>query len=349
MPTTYAIPNGATAFAATLYTSNGGTQSLMNAVNGVGFQPDLLWIKPRSTTGGNALIDSVRGVSNYLVSYNTSAEASASDYITSFNLSGWSLGAGNFSNSTTVVGWQWKAGGTAVSNTAGSITSTVSANTTAGFSVVTYTGNGTSGTIGHGLGVAPQMIIVKRRSATQDWIVAHIGIGGTGGMGNNFMYLDLTDASSAYAGCFNNTLPTTSVFSVGSDTSTNASGSTYVAYCYAPVAGYSAFGSYTGNGSTDGPFIYTGFRPRFLMVKNSSAVGNWNMQDSSRNPYNAVNNQLYANLSDAEYAANSGNFLVDFLSNGFKVRGTGSSGNGSGNTIIYTAFAENPFKNANAF
>jgi hypothetical protein len=204
--------------------------------------------------------------------------------------------------------------------------------------VATYTGNGTSGTIGHGLGVAPQMIIVKRRSATQDWIVAHIGIGGTGGMGNNFMYLDLTDASSAYAGCFNNTLPTTSVFSVGSDTSTNASGSTYVAYCYAPVAGYSAFGSYTGNGSADGPFNYLGFRPRFIMLKRTDSAGNWTVYDSTRSPYNASTYVLYPNLSNAEDASTD---HFDWLSNGFKMKSTNQ--NTSSGTFIYMAFAQNPF------
>jgi len=350
MPTTYAIPDGRTVMAATLYTGNASSQSIVNSVNGVSFASELIWIKDRSAARQNSLSDIVRGTNKELFSDSTDADTSpGTPVVTAFNSNGFTIGANGTVNASgeSFVAWQWKAGGTAVSNTSGSITSQVSANTTAGFSVVTYTGNGTSGTIGHGLGVAPQMIIVKRRSATQDWIVAHIGIGGTGGMGNNFMYLDLTDASSAYAGCFNNTLPTTSVFSVGSDTSTNASGSTYVAYCYAPVAGYSAFGSYTGNGSTtDGPFVYTGFRPRFVMTKKSSGISNWNIDDSSRKTYNPDDLMLLANSSDSEYSGSS--FAVDLLSNGFKLRCAEGGYNGSGSTYIYTAFAENPFKFANA-
>ena len=346
MPTTYAIPNGASVMAATLYNGMGSNLSVNNAANNIFFQPDFVWIKNRNSTQSHCLYDSVRGVNQQLNSNNTGAEGTYSG-VSSFNAGGFSVGtADNNTANYTYVAWQWKAGGTSVPNTNGSITSQISANTTAGFSVVTYTGNGTSGTIGHGLGVAPQMIIVKRRSATQDWIVAHIGIGGTGGMGNNFMYLDLTDASSAYAGCFNNTLPTTSVFSVGSDTSTNASGSTYVAYCYAPVAGYSAFGSYTGNGSATGPFVYTGFRPRWVMIKRSTTAGNsWFILDTARNPYNTANTVLYANDSSGEGATTA----INILSNGFQVATSGAGFNPSSDNYIYAAFAETPFKYANAF
>ena len=341
MPTTYAIPNGASVMSATLYNGMGSNLSVNNAVNGIFYQPDFVWIKNRNSTQSNCLYDSVRGATQQLNSNNTGAEGTYAG-VSSFNAGGFSVGtADNNTANYTYVAWQWKAGGTSVPNTNGSITSQISANTTAGFSVVTYTGNGSTGTVGHGLGVAPQMIIVKRRSATQDWIVAHIGIGGTGGMGNNFMYLNLTDGTSTYSGCFNNTLPTTSVFSVGSDTSTNASGSTYVAYCYAPVAGYSAFGNYVGNGSTDGTFVYTGFRPRWLLIKRTT-VESWILVDSSRDPYNVVSKYMLINTSNAE----ADGVAYDFVSNGIKFRGT--SQNQSGATYIYTAFAENPLKFANA-
>jgi len=365
MPTTYAIPDGRTVMAATLYTGAGGTQTISNLNNGVSFQPDFVWGKARSAAYGSALFDSNRGFGSTkgLVTSLTQAEGTVSaqyGYISTNTSTGFTATGGTDGSNpnaalnesgVTYVAWQWKAGGTAVSNTAGSITSQVSANTTAGFSVVTYTGNGTSGTIGHGLGVAPQMIIVKRRSAAQDWIVAHIGIGGTGGMGNNFMYLNQTGGNAGpYAGCFNNTLPTTSVFSVGNDTSTNASGSTYVAYCFAPVAGYSAFGSFTGNGSADGPFVYTGFRPAFVMAKLSSATGDWNIVDDMRQTYNDAsgNPVLRANLSSAEEDVDTMQGQMDILSNGFKLRSNNSSLNASGGTIIYAAFAKSPFKYANA-
>jgi hypothetical protein len=336
--------------AATTYTGTGATQSISNAVNGVSMQPDFVWIKSRSNAENHNVVDSIRGAGVWLASNLTQAETNdtGSYGVSTFNSNGFTVisnGTRTNASGYTYVGWQWKAGGTAVSNTSGSITSQVSANATAGFSVVTYTGNGTSGTIGHGLGVAPQMIIVKRRSAAQDWIVAHIGIGGTGGMGNNFMYLNQTGGNAGpYAGCFNNTLPTTSVFSVGNDTSTNASGSTYVAYCFAAVAGFSAFGSYTGNGSTDGPFVYLGFRPRFFMYKRTDSAGSWVILDSSRNPSNVTTQYLYPNASDAEASAT----FVDFVSNGVKFRTTYTDTNGSGATYVYACFAENAFKFANA-
>jgi len=207
---------------------------------------------------------------------------------------------------------------------------------------VTYTGTGSTATVGHGLTVAPSMIIIKHRNAAgDDWPVYHIGLTSAAYR----IYLDTTGAQvNDPTGFMNSTAPTSSVFTVGSNSSVNASAGTFVAYCFAPVAGYSAFGSYTGNGSADGPFVYLGFRPRFILLKNSSAVTNWVIWDTSRNPYNLSTQQLFPNTSDSEDSTGS----CDILSNGFKLRNTNSTWNGSGNTIVYACFAENAFKFANA-
>jgi hypothetical protein len=275
----------------------------------------------------------------------TDAEATRTDQLTSFNTNGFSLGAdaAGYSNinGNSYIAWQWKAGGTAVSNTAGSITSSVSANTTAGFSVVTYTGTGANATVGHGLGVAPQMIIIKGRDTGYDWRTYHASVGNT-----SALFLNTTSGSVASSTYWNNTSPTSSVFSVGSNAGMNGSTNTYVAYCFAPVAGYSAFGSWVGNGSTDGPFVFTNFRPRFVLVKSSTAAQSWQMYDSTRNPSNEVNCTLFANGTNAESTSN-GNF--DFLSNGFKLRNGDFAINKSGESYIYMAFASNPTKYANAF
>jgi hypothetical protein len=347
MPTTYAIPDGRVAMAATLYTGTGATASISNAVNGVSFQPDFVWAKARSSAESHRLADSVRGATKVLYSNLTNAEATEATGITAFASNGFTLGSGTPNGSgITYVGWQWKAGGTAVSNTAGSITSSVSANTTAGFSVVTYTGNGTAGaTIGHGLGVAPSMVIAKNRStggsAAYEWTVYHVSLGAT-----KAIFLNDTGAAATDAGYWYNTAPTSSVVTVPSNTRTNVNGSNFVFYCFAPVAGYSAFGSYTGNGSADGPFVYCGFRPRYVMLKRSDTGGanyNWFCYDSARDTYNATQNYLEINLASTEQLAS-----VDFLSNGFKVRTSSTYWNASGGTFIYMAFAENPLKFANA-
>jgi hypothetical protein len=351
MPTTYAIPDGRVAMAATLYTGTGGTVNVNNAVNGVSFQPDFVWIKNRGYPQSNTLYDSIRGVYNVLVSNSTVAEdaETANHGLSAFASNGFTLigetvNQGGVNTSPyNYVGWQWKAGGTAVSNTAGSITSSVSANTTAGFSVVTYTGNGTAGaTIGHGLGVAPSMVIVKVRNAVNDWCVYHVGQAAANASG---LYLNLTNVSVA-VGWWNSTTPTSTVFTLGSNAIVNNTGSPFVAYCFAPVAGYSAFGSYAGNSSTDGPFIYTGFKPRFIMIKAATRINSWHMTDTSRSTYNTALETVWANESTAEStsAANA----IDVLSNGFKLRYSTGEMNNSGDTYIYACFAENPFKYANA-
>jgi hypothetical protein len=343
MPTP-TIPDGELFMNATTYTGNGGTQTITNGAPGQSFQPDLIWIKSRSNAYNNFLTDSVRGASKYLISNATDAEADAgSAGITAFNTNGFSMGSGTALNASgaTYVGWQWKAGGAAVTNTAGSISAQVSANTTSGFSIVTYTGTGSAATVGHGLGVAPSMIFFKdRTSGAQSWMVYHASLGNQA-----YLLLNLTNAVTTGSGVWNNTSPTSSVFSLGSpNNNCNASGDAYVAYCWAPIAGYSAFGSYTGNGSTDGPFIYTGFRPRFYMYKRTDTTASWIILDSQRNTSNIVTNLLAPNLTQAESSFD----MVDFCSNGIKIRNNFNADNGSGGTFIYAAFAENPFKYANA-
>ena len=343
MPTTYAIPDGRTVMAATLYTGNGTSQVINNSVNGVSFQPDFVWGKARNNAQNHTLWNSVVGATKYLNSNAATAESTNTETLQSFNSNGYTLGNA-FTNEPayTYVGWQWKAGGTAVTNTAGSITSSVSANTTAGVSVVTYTGTQTASTVGHGLGVAPKMVIVKARSnGTFNWTTWH----GTF-TGNGYIYIDGTDAVGSSSGPWNGTLPTSSVFSLGADLGTNRSGDTYVAYVFTAVAGYSAFGSYTGNGSADGPFVYTGFRPRYVMIKGSSFVSNWFVIDTSRSSYNVSLDALRPNLSGSE--TSTGTYSIDILSNGFKLRTSAADSNTSGATFIYACFAENPFKYANA-
>ena len=319
-------------FGATAYSGTSATQAIVND----GFQPDLIWLKSRNAVGDNGLYDSIRGISLRLVANNTNAEASVP--LDSFNSNGFST-TSNYNNSgQTLIAWQWRGGGTSVSSTSGSITSSVSASTTSGFSIVTYTGTGANATVGHGIGIAPSMVIIKARSFTQVWVVGHSSIGF-----GNYLLLNATDASASGSNVFNSTAPTSTVFSLGSGGGGNQSAATYVAYCFAPVAGYSAFGSYTGNGSADGPFIYTGFRPAFVMVKRTSSSGtNWQILDTKRSTYNVMGDYLYASASNAEaYDANVG---IDSLSNGFKIKGIDGNTNTNSATYIYMAFAEFPFK-----
>jgi len=338
------IANGAQYMAATTYTGTGASLTINNGTNttiGTTFQPDLVWMKSRSAATDHALFDVVRGTTLELISDSTAAETTQATGLTAFGSTGFTIGAEAKLNTSTAtyVGWQWKGGGTGVSNTNGSITSTVSANTTAGFSVVTYTGTGANATVGHGLGVAPSMVITKSRSlAGSHWTVYHISLGNTGAL-----LLDTTASTYTSSTYWNSTSPTSSVFSVGVDGGVNNSGSTFVAYCWAAVAGYSAFGSYTGNGSTDGPFVYTGFRPRYVLIKRTDSTSDWYIWDTSRDTYNVEAATLLADTSGAETSATS----IDGLSNGFKCR-SATVVNASGGTYIYAAFAESPFQSARA-
>jgi len=326
-------------FNTVLYTGTGSQQS----ITGVGFQPDWLWIKVRSTSAGHGIVDAVRGRTKVIYTNATTAEdtSPANTDVASFNSDGFTVDPNYLinlnSNGATYVTWCWKANGAGSSNTAGTITSTVSANTTSGFSIVTYTGTGSSASVGHGLGAAPQMIIVKGRTNTVAWVVYSIGL--TPGYE---IYLSATNAQASSANF--GSAPTSTVFNLGTDTNANGNGVNYVAYCFAPIVGFSAFGKWTGNGSTDGPFIYTGFRPAMIFTKQINTGGeNWYLMDNKRSPFNVANDTLYPNLSGAETVDNA-NVTCDFVSNGFKLRDAYSGWNANGGTYIYAAFAENPFK-----
>lgn len=333
------IKDGDKHFDVVTYTGNGSIQT----ISGLDFQPDFVWIKSRSNAGDHVLVDSVRGLGSnkVLASNGTFAETSyAYNPVTSFNSDGFGLAAnttgdafyGNISGWSHVA-WCWKAGGTSVSNTNGTITSQVSANPTAGFSIVSWTGG--SGSVGHGLGIAPSFIIVKPRNQNNEWFVWHKSIPST-----QYLLLNQTSAVGTSALTWNNTSPTNTVVTLGSGFTVD-----HVAYCWSEIEGFSKFGSYTGNGSTDGPFVYCGFKPRWIMVKRTDTVENWQLWDSVRDPYNVSNHRLFANVSDVEDTTNT---YADITSNGFKIRGVGSSYNNSSGVYIFAAFADSPIKYANA-
>ena len=324
-------------FNTVLYTGTGSEQT----VSGVNFQPDWTWLKSRSNTQPHVVSDSVRGATKQLYTSDTQAETSYSQYVKSFNSDGFVLGtdSGINQSSQTFVSWNWKAG-TSFTNDAsstgiGSIDSAGSVSTDAGFSIVTYTGTGSAATVAHGLGVAPKMIINRTISASKDWITYHASLGAT-----KFLELNTTDAVATSSDKFNNTEPTSTVFSIESSSQNNTSGGTCLAYCFAEKQGYSKFGSYTGNGSTDGTFFYTGFKPAFTIIR-STGSDQWSMFDAKRNPFNEVDNNIRANSNAAE--ADQANKEVDYLSNGVKLRTSSGEWNSSGTTYIYMAFAENPF------
>ena len=322
-------------FETSLYTGTGSSLS----ISSLDFSPDLTWIKGRSGATEHVLTDSVRGVTKEISSNDDGAEETVAQGLTAFNSDGFTVGTdGSYNTSSaTYASWNFKAGGSASTNEVGSIDSSVSVNTTSGFSIVTWTGNGTSGaTLGHGLGVKPSMIISKNRDASDNWFCYHKTLGAT-----KYIRLNITNAEGSATSIWNDTEPTTSVFSVGNDTAVNSSGVDYVAYCFADVQGYSKMGSYTGNGSTDGTFIYTGFKPAFIMVKRTDSTADWHIQDIKRDTYNPADTSLFANTTDVD--TTSSGYNTDFLSNGFKLRGTTTARNGSGATYIYMAFAENPF------
>jgi hypothetical protein len=338
------IADGSTVMDVVTYTGNGSARSI--TLPG-GFSPDLIWTKSRSSTLFHHLYDSVRGTNSNLNSNSTSGELTGAPYndgVTAFGSNGYSLGAFNGlnENTTTYVAWAWDAGSSTVTNTEGSITSQVRAN---GYlSIVTYTGTGANATVGHGLGVAPGLIIVKQRSTASsngNWAVQHQSLGAT----KNIILNSTAAADGPDAGYWNSTSPTSSVFSVGTYEVTNRSTATYVAYCFAPVAGYSAFGSYTGNGSaTDGPFVYNNFLPKLILIKRTDTTSNWTMLDTSREGYNVDNDPLYPNLSNAEGTTD----LLDINSNGFKLRTTDASVNANTGTYVYAAWASNPFQYSRA-
>ena len=324
-----------------LFTGNGADN---HAITGVGFQPDWIWAKNRATTDAHHTADSVNGAGYRLRTNTDDALGTQADGVKSFDSDGFTLGTtGSINgNGNGIVSWNWKAGGSGSSNTDGTITSTVSANTTAGFSIVKYTGNASAGaTIGHGLGVIPKVMIVKNLSEAYNWAVYHEGLGSH----TKYLYLDATNAVATDSGNFDN-VPTSSTFLVGSNSTVNKNGNNYIAYCFAEKTGYSKFGSYTGNGSTDGTFVYTGFKPAFYIIKSATGTRSWIIKDNKRPGYNVNGSYLLANGSEVE-ATGSGNVASDECSNGFKIRGTSTSLNFSGETYIYMAFAEAPLVGTN--
>jgi hypothetical protein len=323
-----------------LYTGNGSARS----ITGLGFNPDLVWIKSRSAATDHELTDSVRGTTKSLSSNLTAAEATDTGGLTAFNSDGFSLGTDTKynNNAATYAAWAWDAGSSTVTNTQGSITSTVRANQTAGFSVVTFN-SGSNGikSAGHGLGVAPSLILFKERTNTGSWITYHRSLATNKYLALNSTNGEMTSTNDVWGGSGNP--PTSTTFSFKTGEICNASADC-VCYCFAPVVGYTSISSYTGNGSSDGVFVYTGMRPRFIMIKRTDTTSNWTIIDTAREGYNVDNDPLYPNLSDAEGTTD----LADILSNGFKLRSSDASVNASSGTYIYAAFAESPFNYSRA-
>ena len=324
-----------------LYAGNSST----NAITGVGFQPDFVWTKQRDSTNSHALSDSVRGQWKALASNLTDGEYTyTNNGLQSFDSDGYTLvGANGWYNTSgrNYVSWNWKAGGTAVSNSDGSLTCNVSANTDAGFSIVTWTANSDNGTLGHGLNSAPELIIAKPLGSGTNWYVMHT----TALNANQVLNLDgTTSAFNPGVNHFNDTFPTDTVFSYGGYLGDDLSNDDKVAYCFHSVEGFSKVGKYYGNAQTNGPFVFTGFRPAFVLLKVSSASNNWFIYDNEREGYNPDNDTLSPNITAIEDTS----YKLDLLSNGFKIRGSQNAHNQSGQTFIYLAFAEDPFKYANA-
>lgn len=336
-----------------LWTGNGAdNRALTNDANAGNFKPDWVWVKGRSQAEWHNAYDSSRGANKGIYPNDSYQEETLSETFESFDTNGFTVSYNSAysnvftnKNSTTYVGWQWKAnGGTTSSNTDGSKTATVQANQDAGFSIVTYAGSGSASTVGHGLADTPDVIIFKNRSAANVWATYHQGLG------NNLkLELNGTGAQDADGSFMNGTLPTSSVFTVGASVNTNGSGSNYVAYCFAEKQGYSKFGKYVGNGNADGTFVYLGFAPAWLLIKRTNGASNWNLYDNRRESSGGgfadrqdASRRLFPNNAEAE-SANTVADEMQFTSNGFKLRGTPASQNGSGNSYIYMAFAQNPF------
>ena len=320
-----------------LYAGNGGTQS----ITGVGFKPDLVWTKQRTDAADHRLYDIVRGVYKQIASNTNADEESDSNTLTAFGSDGFSLGssADANQNAKNFVSWNWKAG-TSFSNSAGangaSLASTGSVNTTSGFSIISFAGASAVSTVAHGLGVAPKMIIFKNRSDADAWGVYHESIGS-----NAALYLNENAGNDGTL--WNNTAPTSSVFTVQNNSAVNGSGNNIIAYCFAEKQGYSKMAAYKGNGNVNGTFVYTGFKPSFILVKRTNGSENWTIMDSARDINNVAVNKLHPNTTGGTDAGAT----IDILSNGFKNRTTNAGANGSGDTYIYMAFAEEPLVASN--
>ena len=328
-------------FSSTIWTGN-GVDDRNIVIDGTGMQPDFVWIKSRNDTDNHRLVDSVRGATKHLESDGTGAEQTSSN-VKAFTSTGVTLSTNGSvnANSELYASWSWKAG-TSFTNDAsatgiGTIDSTGSVNTDAGFSIISYTGNATTNAkVAHGLGVAPSMMIVKKRNGAFNWGIYHKSLTA------HKLITFTTNAPDDDASYWNDVEPTSSVFNLGSGALTNGSGSTMIAYCFAEKKGYSKISSYVGNGSNNGSFCFTGMKPSFVMIKGTNSSRWWSMQDNKRSPSNLIGDVLFANTNGAEETNNS-NYYIDFLSNGFKIRGSSVYNNNSGEKYIYMAFAENPF------
>ena len=333
------IDDGSAYFHTQLYTGNGGTQSITNDANAGDFKPDFVWIKERSSTSNHVAQDSTRGSSSALFPSLNNAPSSTGNFVTSFDTDGFTSGnnGGTNESSQTYVAWQWKAnGGTTSTNTDGSENSTVQVNSTAGFSIVKRTGTGSAGaTYGHGLGVEPEVIINKGLNSNE-WYSYFKAMGA----GTHWIGLEADAAKVDDANMWNDTDATSSVFTVGNSGGSNGSSVEYIAYCFHSVQGYSKFGKYTGNGSTDGPFVYTGFKPAWILFKNTGSTTSWRIIDNKRDTRNGAEARLFPDNSDAE---NTSAVVLDILSNGFKIKTTNGGANTNGVEYIYMAFAEHPF------
>ena len=314
------IDDPAQYFNTVTYTGNGASS---HAITGVGHQPDFVWIKRRDSAVNHLLHDSIRGVTKLLVSNTTGADDVNTNILLGFDSDGFRVGANSASNvsSGTFVSWNWKE------------------SATSGFDIISYTGNATGRTISHSLSAVPKWIIVKNRSSSENWIVYHVSVGNGKRVG-----LNQTNAESSTAQSWGGTTPTSSVITLGTSSGTNANGDDFIMYAFADVKGFSKFGKYSANNNADGPFVYLGFRPAWLMLKVIDGnTGGWDMYDNKRGSYNGQISMLQANANSAQATSDA----VDFLSNGFKIRNTSGNQNGSGDTIIYMAFAESPFVNSN--
>ena len=335
------IADGSKYFDTKLYTGNDGTQTISN----FNFAPDWVWIKSRSSAAAHCTADIVVGANKHLLPNEAAAEATGlvpaftSDGFTVNNLRNGADNGTTNDNNLSYVSWAWDAGTSTVTNNDGSIASQVRASAASGFSIVSWTGTGANGTIGHGLGAQPEFIIIKNRSSSLDWLVGHVGI--TLGSGRLLLNSNDPNSNAGASSYWNNTAGTSSVFSLGSHPVPNKSGDNIIAYCISPVAGHSAVGSYTGNGSTDGVFVHTGFKVAFLLTKRTDTSENWEIRDIRRNPFNRTNRTLFPHSSGAE---DNGSVDFDFLSNGFKLRNVNGSTNANGGTYIYYAVAANPFQ-----
>ena len=343
------IADGSTAMDVVTYSGTGSS----NSITGLNFSPDLVWIKCRSTSGtDHTLADSVRGLGTNgayrrIFTSLTNAEQDDGYDVTSLDTGGFTLASGgDYSNASgrTYVGWSWDGGSSTSSNSDGSITSNVRANASAGFSIVGYTGNGTAGaTVGHGLNAAPEWIVIKNRDQADAWQVYHAA--NTANPETDYLSLNSSAATVDATDRWNDTAPGASVFTLGSGAEVNTNTEEYIAYCWTPVSQYSSFGSYTGNGSNDGPFVFLGFRPRWILIKSSTSTQTWYIHDSERDTYNPVANALRADLANSTSTTSN---RMTFLSNGFRITRSNADMNGSGQTFVYAAFAEHPFKTSRA-